>query len=179
MPVGRIGAGSRASQFWNASGEATEQATLPTEFESNPIATSPIASHLQFATDHTSFVPGQPNAVVRRWPRMIGMRYLYVRGAIRMPIQRLGADGTPIPWRSAYQPMNQGPIHDAGFDDANFQAGYPGFNLGLSFKVPTVDRTAAQKTTRSANRLVSANPVSVAVNRLRQTTDTPQEREPT
>lgn len=136
MAMGNLRAGSNSSQVWNASGEATEQTPLPGEFVSNRPATSPIAGHLDTPTDHTSFVPGQPNAVVLRAPRMNGMRYLYVRGAMTMPIKRLGADGPPFPWRSSFQPKLQGPIHDAGFNDALYQAGYPGFNLGLSFKVP-------------------------------------------
>lgn len=144
MGVGRLGAGSKSAQVWNASGEATEQVPLPGKFESNRPATSPIASHLDTPTDHTSFMPGQPNAVVLRAPRMKGMRYLYASGAMRMPIRRMGADGVPFPWRSNFQPVLHGPIHDAGFNDALYQAGYPGFNLGLSFKVDQIPSVVNQ-----------------------------------
>lgn len=137
MPVGNLGAGSRASQVYNASGEATEQAPLPKEYVASPVATSPLSGHLSIPTDHTSFVPGQPNAVVRRWPRMNGMRYLYASGLSRIPIQHTGGNGIPYPWISSFNRFSHGPIHDAGFNDALYQAGYPGFNLGLSFKVPT------------------------------------------
>lgn len=176
MATGNLSAGSRGAQTWQASGESTPSAKLPDEYVSNPVPTSPIAGHLTPPTDHTSFVPGQPNAVVRRWPRMNGMRYLYASGATKMPIRRMGADGIPYPWNSSYQPNLHGPIHNAGFNDALFQAGYPGFNLGLSFKVPTVDRTASLRSTMNNQRLVSSQPESVAVQALRRVTGAPNER---
>lgn len=168
MAIGNLGAGSRSSQVWNASGEATEQTPLPGKFVSNPAATSPIASHLDTPTDHTSFVPGQPNAVVLRAPRMGGMRYLYVRGAMTMPIQRLGACGPPFPWNSSFQPKLQGPIHDAGFNDALYQAGYPGFNLGLSFKVPSIPRDYNLATTVKGTGPKSRQPGSGLLRSIRR-----------
>jgi hypothetical protein len=68
------------------------------------------------------------------------MRYLYARGAVRQPISPLGTgpDLGQAVWSSDFQPDLMGPIHDAGFNDSLFQAGYPGFNLGLSFKVQTL-----------------------------------------
>lgn len=63
------------------------------------------------------------------------MKYMYAAGNTRMPIQRLGADGVPYPQDSAAQPNIFGLIHNAGFNYALYQAGYPGYNLGLSFKV--------------------------------------------
>lgn len=166
MAMGNLGANSNSSQVWNASGEATEQTPLPGEFVSNPAATSPIASHLDTPTDHTSFMPGQPNAVVLRAPRMVGMRYLYAVGAIRMPIMRMGADGPPFPWKSNFQPNSVGPIHDAGFNDALFQAGYPGFNLGLSFKVQQVPRSETQAATRRNTGPKSRQPGSGRLRKL-------------
>jgi hypothetical protein len=77
---------------------------------------------------------------------------MYSRGTTRMPIRRLGADGKPIPWNSAAQPLNTGPIRNTHNNDALFQAGYPGFNLGLSFKVPTLN------TTNGGSGMVSATP---------------------
>ena len=86
-------------------------------------------------------VPSEPTSwqapVVWRGPRKAGMRYLYARGAVRQPISQLGTGpdlGVAV-WSSDAQPDLMGPVHDAGFNDALFQAGYPGFNLGLSFKV--------------------------------------------
>lgn len=153
MPAGNLAAGNRASQVWNASGEATEQVPLPQEFIANVPASSPLSDHLATPTDHTSFVPGQPNAVVRRWPRMNGMRYLYASGLSAIPVKRNGADGIAYPWNSAYQRFNHGPIHDAGFNDALYQAGYPGFNLGLSFKVPTTpDKVVTDRSVNSQVR---------------------------
>jgi hypothetical protein len=170
MAMGNLGANSNSSQVWNASGEATEQTPLPETFVSNPPATSPIASQLATPTDHTSFMPGQPNAVVLRAPRMVGMRYLYARGQMRMPIMRLGADGQPYPWRSNFQPVLQGPIHDAGFNDALYQAGYPGFNLGLSFKVQQTDRSQTQAATRRNTGPKSRQPGSGVLRRIGRAT---------
>lgn len=175
----RLSAGSRASQRYNASGEATPQATLPAEYVSNPPAASPLSGHLSAPVDHASFVPGQPNAVVLRAPRMVGMRYLNAAGHIRMPIKQLGADGIPRPWISAVQPNLHGPIHDAGFNDALFQAGivnggigWPGSRpMALSFKVPAGPVPAA-----TTNQPPVQNPVSIAVNRLRRSTGRPAER---
>jgi len=172
MGTGSLGAGSRASQRFNASGEATEQETLPAEYMSTPLAASPISGHMMIPTDHTSFVPGQPNAVVRRWPRMNGMRYLYARGMTLIPVHNLGADGPAYPWNSGFNKNSHGPTHDAGFNDSLYQAGYPGFNLGLSFKVPTPDRSAVG--TGGSSKV--QRPVSQAVNRLRRATGAPRER---
>jgi hypothetical protein len=88
-------------------------------------------------------VPSKPvgwmNPIVYRGQRRIGMRYLYARGAVRQPISQLGTGpdlGVAV-WSSDYQP-DFFTLHDWGFNDALFQAGYPGFNLGLSFKVPVL-----------------------------------------
>lgn len=136
MPAANIGRLSPSTQVYQTSGESTPSQKLPKKFVSTPAPTSPIADHLNVGTD---FTPGPlAQMVVRRWPRMKGMRYLYARGARRIPIQRLGADGSPLPWNSSFQPNNMGPIRNGGFNDALFQAGYPGFNLGLSFKVPGI-----------------------------------------
>jgi hypothetical protein len=135
MPgMGRLTPGNR---YYQASGEATEQAQLPTKFIARNQNTSPIVSTNNPPAGFTGFGP-LALALVQRAERMIGMRYMYGLGSERMPIHPLGADGTPVPFTSAVQPMNHGPIHNGGFNDALFQAGYPGFNLGLSFKVPTL-----------------------------------------
>jgi len=98
-----------------------------------PVSPSPISSHLALP----SLQVGRNGAVVERRQRRWGMRYLYAHGSQRQPISNLGTgpDIGIATWNSAFQPDLIGPIHDAGFNDALFQAGYPGFNLGLSFKV--------------------------------------------
>jgi hypothetical protein len=178
MPTGMLGSGSRSAQFWQASGESTPSATLPERYVSNPAATSPISGHMDTPTDWMSQLPGRDAAVVRRWPRMVGMRYLYARGMTPMPIKAIGADGIPRPWVSRAQPNNQGPIRNAGFNDKLFQAGYPGFNLGLSFKVPTVARNSANQPGYNMHMTgpQSVKFVSTAVNRLRRPSGAPKER---
>jgi hypothetical protein len=157
MSLGRLTPG--APQYFQASGESTPQAQLPEQFVSNPVASSPISDHLTIAYESYHDIRRAP--VVSRVERTVGMRTLYNRGMSRMPIRRLGADGQPFPWNSNMQPMNEGPIRNCHFNDALFQAGYPGFNLGLSFKVPTLNTTnggarSAQNTPANIN--VSANP---------------------
>lgn len=101
-----------------------------------PVSPSPISSRQQVPTEPTEWKA----PVVQRHQRRIGMRYLYAHGGVTQPISPLGTgrDVGVAVWNSAFQPELIGPIHDAGFNDALFQAGYPGFNLGLSFKVPTL-----------------------------------------
>lgn len=167
------------SQVFQSSGEATPEAKLPEKFETTPAATSPIAGHLRTPSDFKSLFPGGHDAVVRRWPRMNGMRYLYARGMTRMPVHPLGADGTPIPWTSSYNRNSHGPTHDAGFNDALYQAGYPGFNLGLSFKVPTVQRnlTGGPGANMRQTGPIAVSVQSRGVNRLRRSSGAPRERE--
>jgi hypothetical protein len=137
MTFGRL---SPSTPVYITSGEATPSIEVPQEFLSTPQPTSPIGSNQQFPPSFSQY-PAQNSAVVRRWPRMNGMRYLYARGATPQPINRLGQPGgvPPRPYISKFQPNDMGPIRDAGFNDALFQAGYPGFNLGLSFKVPSIN----------------------------------------
>jgi hypothetical protein len=136
-----MGLGRLNPQYYQASGEATAQAELPEQFISNAPATSPLASHLTVGYMSSWDVRRAP--VVTRAERTTGMRYVYGRGTSRIPIRRLGADGQPIPWNSAAQPLNMGPIRNGQYNDALFQAGYPGFNLGISFKVPQLNTTNA------------------------------------
>jgi len=75
--------------------------------------------------------------VVLRGQDTRGMRYLYADQRVRMPISPLGTGpdiGNAV-WSSEFQP-NQGSLRDYGFYDLLYRAGYPGFNLGLSFRVP-------------------------------------------
>jgi hypothetical protein len=75
--------------------------------------------------------------VVLRGQDTRGMRYLYADMHQRQPISPLGTGpdiGNAV-WSSEFQP-NLGTLRDYGFYDLLYRAGYPGFNLGLSFKVP-------------------------------------------
>lgn len=105
-----------------------------------PVSPSPISAQLGIPSEPV----GWKTPVVMRGQRKIGMRYLYARGAVRQPISPLGTgpDVGVAVWNSDFQPDLMGPIHDAGFNDALFQAGYPGYNLGLSFKVQQLQENA-------------------------------------
>lgn len=127
---------SGSAAYYQASGEATTQERLPEKFVSNMPPPSPIQGYLP--PPHAGYHDPATTPAVDRHERMAGMRYLYALGHQVVPIKRLGADGTPYPWNSGFQRYTHGPIHDAGFNDALYQAGYGGFNLGLSFKVPTL-----------------------------------------
>ena len=134
--MGMLGRLQPGSQVYQSSGEAAVQQKLPSKFISN----MPPPSPLQGFNPPPSSAYNDPATVARvdRHERMVGMRYLYALGHQQVPIKRLGADGTPVPWTSGFQPYTHGPIHDAGFNDALYQAGYPGYNLALSFKVPNI-----------------------------------------
>lgn len=128
-------------QYYQASGEATPQAEMPEQFVSNPVSASPLSGHQSYQFE--SYHDIRRASVVSRVERTVGMRNLYQRLHSQMPVKRLGADGQPYPWDSSFQSINQGPIRNGHFNDALYQAGYPGFNLGLSFKVPTLQTTNA------------------------------------
>lgn len=159
MALGRL-----TPQYYQASGEATPQGKLPEKFQSTPVATSPIASQLNVGPDYEYDFHREP--WVSRVPRGKGMWYLYSRGAVRQPFERVGQPGgvRPRPYVSQFQPNMAGPIRNGGFNNALFQAGYPGFNLGLSFKVPSIRSMQGPRTnmdqgspmTTSSNRIVSA-----------------------
>jgi hypothetical protein len=121
------------AQFYQASGEATPQAQLPEQFVSNPPPSSPLTS--ANAPPHAYWHDIRTRSYVQRMERTVGMRTVYARGMTRMPIRRDGADGTPRPWNSAANRNDMGTIRNCHFNDALFQAGYPGYNLALSFKV--------------------------------------------
>lgn len=139
MALGRLD-----PQYYQASGEATPQAELPEQFRSNPVPPSPLAGHLTVGYMSSWDIRRAP--VVSRVERTIGMRHLYVRGSEVMPVRNLGADGPAYPWNSGFQKQDISPIHNGHFNDALFQAGYPGFNLGLSFKVPNLQTQSAAAT---------------------------------
>jgi hypothetical protein len=136
MPFGRLNQG-----VYQVSGESTPSIQVPEEFQSSNVprslAQNDINGHLRVPPDWNGNVRRQP--IVQRAERTVGMKYLYSRQGHRMPVRPLGADGVPVPWTSKYQPNEMGPIRNGGFNYALYQAGYPGFNLGLSFKVPTLN----------------------------------------
>ena len=137
MALGNLTPGG---QYYQASGEATQQPKLPKQFEAVNVASSPLSATLRQPPEWVPFNSPRATPVVNRRPRTKGMRYLYARFAQRQPWERIGQAGgvPPRPNISAFNVNEMGPIRDAGFNDALFQAGYPGFNLGLSFKVPTL-----------------------------------------
>jgi hypothetical protein len=149
-----MGLGRLTPQYFQASGEATPQAQLPEQFVSNPVATSPLSGHLSVPYEGSYDIRRAP--VVSRVPRMNGIRQVYSRGMTAMPIKRLGADGQPMPWNSSFQRNDMGPIRNGQYNDSLYQAGYPGFNLGLSFKVPTL------QTTNGGTGMISATPPLMA-----------------
>lgn len=154
--LGRLGS---TTQVYETTGESTPSTPLPKEFQSFNQPVSPPGGNeplpYQYWHDYTK-VP-----YVDRHERTVGMRTVYSRGMSRMPIQRLGADGSPIPWDSAANRNNMGPIRNCHQNDALYQAGYPGFNLGLSFKVQNLQSiTSGQRSIDNtpANINVSNNP---------------------
>jgi hypothetical protein len=146
-------------QYVQASGESAVQPKMPQKFEATIQPQSPLTSALNVPPEWMPDIKRAP--VVHRIPNRAGMRYLYARGAQRQPINRLGNSVRPRPNISAFQRNDMGPIRNAGFNDLLFQAGYPGFNLGLSFKVPTLPTMGGPRTnivspiTVSGNRLVN------------------------
>lgn len=137
----RLTTNSASAQVYASQGESTPAAPLPRQFQArNQVSdAAPGVVPLDRPADHLALVPGQPSAVVLRAPRMVGMRYLYAFGHRTMSdISRDAAGATANPFISAFQKFFHGPIKNGGFNDALYQAGYPGFNLGLSFAVQTI-----------------------------------------
>lgn len=124
------------------------------------VAWSPLSSQQNVPTESV----GWKAPVVYRGQRMTGMRYLYSRGGVRQPISQLGTgpDIGIATWNSDFQP-DQVSLHDAGFNDALFQAGYPGFNLGLSFKVPVLPQ---QVTGPGHNMHMKSSNVTINVQKI-------------
>jgi hypothetical protein len=133
MPLGRL---NPAKQYYQASGASTPQQEMPAKFKATPQPSHSLNAQQYLRPEYLDDIKREP--IVNRVPRTVGMRYLYARGIHRQPIERMGNNVGPQPNISRFQPNDFGPIHDAGFNDALYQAGYPGFNLGLSFKVPSI-----------------------------------------
>lgn len=130
--------------FYQASGEATQQAPLPEKYEPTLPPASPISDHLPAAYMYEGDIRRAP--IVQRQERTVGMRYLYARGMTRIPLAQgghLAAVGGSLVRSSDFNQNDMGPIRNDAFNDKLFQAGYPGFNLGLSFKVPKLETNAS------------------------------------
>lgn len=138
MPLGRL---NNTTPVVSAQGVATPQEKLPTDYKAMVRSDNQISATVRLPS---AYIRPDTTAVVNRAARRFGMRYLYARGMIRMPLQPGAASAVQRPYISGFQPDMQGPIHDAGFNDGLFQAGYPGFNLGLSFKVANIEDNAQQ-----------------------------------
>lgn len=148
MALGLLQPGGATQQYYQASGEATPQGKLPEKFQAQNVNASPLSGREPMPPDWVPYNSARRTMVVERAERMVGMRYLYSRKVQRQPYERVGQPGgqPPRPYISGYQPNNRGPIRNAGFNDALYQAGYPGFNLGLSFKVPTIQAPSGSRT---------------------------------
>jgi hypothetical protein len=123
-------------------------------------------------------IPGRPAMnyldapVVKRREDTRGMRYLWADIRQRMPISPLGTGpdiGNAV-WSSEFQPV-QGSLRDYGFYDLLFRAGYPGFNLGISFRVPV--NPSVGTNSPGMNIKMHAPPQKFVVNVLKRATSRP------
>lgn len=124
-----------------------------------PVSASPISAAMQVPSEPTEWKA----PVVYRGQRKQGMRYLWSHGGVRQPISPLGTGpdiGVGV-WSSSYQP-DEVTQHNWGFYDALFCAGYPGFNLGLSFKVAELPK---QLTGPGTNMRMQSSNVRVTINK--------------
>lgn len=135
MPFGTLGNRNTATGMPTATESGTgREPQIPYSPQSvKSLSPSPIAASMQ--------VPSEPTRwdapYVHREQDVAGMRYLDANGMQVQPLQALGAGGNTrmgiAVWDSDFQP-NLHSRHNWGFYDKLFQAGYPGFNLALSFK---------------------------------------------
>jgi hypothetical protein len=93
-------------------------------FTDNPVAAS---------------APTYGASVVQRKPIRKGERFIYGRGASR--IRQFIMRATGAVQSSAFQPMTAHTWISTAYD-AMYMAGYPGINLGISEKVPTIPAAA-------------------------------------
>lgn len=158
MPFGAIGNRAQAPVTY-ATGVAGQEEPI-TQYDPKPPKASPIAAHMGVNADQWPHMTDAP--IVKRGQRMVGIRHLYARGAVKQPLQVVGREmaGPSLPI-SQFQPYLQGPIHDAGFNDRLYQAGYPGFNLALSFKVQQIQK---QVTGPGQNMKMTSKPINVSIN---------------
>lgn len=123
---------------------------------------SPIAAQLRTPSEPYDYQA----PIVNRRQDTRGMRYLWSILTQVQPLSLLGSGpDVGIAVRSSgFQPQQTGPHRNVGFYDKLFQGGYPGFNLGLSFKVQQSEK---QVTGPGYNiRMGSANvTTNITVNR--------------
>lgn len=146
MNLGRMQPGN--AQYYQASGEATQQAKLPEKYQACNAQSSPLADSTRVPPDWIPAGSTRRAPVVNRRPRMNGIWHLYSRSMQRQPYERIGTPGgsPQNPYISGFQPNDMGPIRNGGFNNGLYQAGYPGFNLGLSFKVQTLPTSGGPRT---------------------------------
>lgn len=132
MPYGRLS----SNGYYQASGESTPQAKLPDKYVSCLQPSSPLAANNPPAVEYEGDIRRAP--IVNRRPRMRGMRTLYSRSMTPMPSLDVTVRSGVNVNNSDFNRKDMGPIRNGHFNDALYQAGYPGINLGLSFKVQTL-----------------------------------------
>lgn len=132
-----------------------------------PIDPVYTASNRQSALGTEYPIPSEPAWDPHRAPLVVrgqdtrGMRYLYADMRQAQPISPLGTgpDLGVATWSSSFQ-KSLGTLRDWGFYDLLYRAGYPGFNLGISFKVaqnPNVGTAGGNNTMGSPIRPVVVN----------------------
>lgn len=136
-----------------------------------PVYTKPNAGN---SINSANAVPSAPTTwkapVVHRGQDTRGMRYLYADQHVPIPLSSVGIPGPDIGqtvWSSAFQRF-QGSLRDYGFYDLLFRAGYPGFNLALSFRVP-VNPSVGQGSV-GQNNVMKAPPINLNLQVLRRAT---------
>lgn len=163
------------AQYVQASGESTPQDKLPEKFKSSNVPPSGPSATVRVPPEWMPDITRAP--VVQRRPRMNGIWHLYARNMQRQPYERIGQPGgnPQRPYISAFNANDMGPIRNGGFNNALYQAGYPGFNLGLSFKVPTLPTQGGPR-----KNMDQGGPQTVSqtrrTNRIRRSTGAPPSR---
>lgn len=108
----------------------------PTSPQSNNITTG---SALPMYVPDAHSTPNMGSSVVNRKYRSIGQRFLFSMGGRRIRQFLMTATGAVA--SSTFQPYTAHTWFGT-FNDALYQAGYPGRNLGISEKVPTINPAA-------------------------------------
>lgn len=107
--------------------------------------------------------------IVKRGQNVRGMRYIWADIRQRMPVSPLGTgpDVSIGVWSSEFQSY-QGSLRDYGFYDKLFMAGYPGFNLGISFRA--AQNPSIATASPGANMRMKPPPTNISVTILRRAT---------
>jgi hypothetical protein len=129
-PMGRGGSYGQAIQTYMPM-YAPPSVPIP----ENLVTTSPVAVRLPVVGN----APVSGSMVVNRRERQLGLRFLYAVGAKR--IRQFIMQATGQVQSTQFQPLTSW-TWSAAFDDAHWQMGWPGTNLGWSLKVPTIPQAA-------------------------------------